>query len=204
MLAIKEMIQLIRQSKDYVEKIEEKSFSILFDMMKEEEDYKKVGEVAGIPIYHEPAILLASGLLYAAIYLDEETDKQMILVDSMFMNADNNIKEFILSHEVGHAVHPPKPGSLSQEDRLSLVDEGVISENETKADAYAVEVIGKKESIRALRKLKWSVALVQGFSKSSAKEIFQEGFFGTSFVPAMKEINLRINHIKKGGEANEG
>lgn len=103
--------------------------------------------------------IMFGGVLYNGIH--------RIMVDDNYMNASNNLKQFIISHECGHIAnkHYSKGYIKLLMGQLKAIANGTIGtaadntmalrmwEKEIEADRYAASVIGASNAIDALREL---------------------------------------------------
>lgn len=98
-----------------------------------------------------------------------------VYTDVHFRNMSKSTQKAILAHEMGHykCNHTPIP-IIYTYDRLTHILKGKVLSMELEADAYAANIIGKENMIKALLELK---QYLKGVSA--------------------KEINLRIKAIKE-------
>lgn len=128
-------------------------------------NYTGIGSIEGFRIVKASFLMRSSFIYFGGVYKgfpteDKYTDKA-ITVDENFDTLSTNAKRFVLYHEVGH-LKDPRGFEKLQEDALMRgheSNEELISKSEKYADDYAVSVIGKKNSIKALKEI---LSLIEG------------------------------------------
>lgn len=95
------------------------------------------------------------GLVFSAVTCigDPKNYEYLIIRDRYFSKLPKRMKVFLILHEMGHAKHYIKMGYDT--DRIinqtsKRVQDGIVSEDEFIADAYAARIIGDKSVIDSL------------------------------------------------------
>lgn len=105
----------------------------------------------GKAIYHNDLVVKASGCAFALVDVNRN-----IFVDDKFMSLDDNTKQFIIYHEIGHEVYKHLE-NISKFDTfkrgIPVINKSVVNK-EFEADNYAASIMGTDNVIEALKVLK--------------------------------------------------
>ena len=99
--------------------------------------------------------LLSKNDRIACIRENIETNQIVIALHDFFDYLPQNVKHFILHHEVGHILNKhtfidDEESAQYKEDRKSFMDKGAVHPDEVLCDIYAVSRMGKERTIQAL------------------------------------------------------
>lgn len=122
-----------------------------------EKSYLINGET-DICIYDEPCdeYLHSQHILYTGVTKVQfgEMSVYMIVVDSDFLKLDENVRNYLLYHEIGHIKNNHLNMTKEKAKRTILLRRlGILPKMEIEADCYAASVIGKSNTINALKTL---------------------------------------------------
>lgn len=121
-------------------------------------DYKGIGTIDGFRVVKANSLMKNSYIYYGGVYTNFPTESgkytsEAITVDVNFDTLSTNAKRFVLYHEVGHLKDPRGFEVLQEEAFTRGLEENSVSDGEKFADDYAVSVIGKKNSVKALKEI---------------------------------------------------
>ena len=147
-------------------------------------NYSGIGTIEGFRVVKASFLMKSSYIYFGGVYTEFSTEdgkytSEAITVDSNFDALSTNAKRFVLYHEVGHLKDPRGFEVLQEEALVRGLEENSISDGEKFADDYAVSMIGKRNSVRALKEIHSHI----------------EGTFIDT-----TELEERIKRIKKGGK----
>ena len=100
--------------------------------------------------------LHSQGIIYAGVTKVKFGDRvlNVITCDSNFLELDENTRNFLIYHEVGHVIHNHTNMNTKQA-KYNIIKRslGILPKMEIQADCYAASVIGKDAAKLALRSL---------------------------------------------------
>lgn len=126
-------------------------------------------------------------------YTKEKTAPRVMMKSTFFEDLKRGTSEskMILFHEIGHYANNDMLTNMGNADkeREALVVKNKVSEKEIKADAFAVAYLGEDVVVTGLEDLK--------------KRIIKDyaDYDEESIRITIKEIDIRISHIKEMGES---
>ena len=147
-------------------------------------NYTGIGTLEGFRVVKASFLMKSSFIYFGGVYADFPTEggkytNTAITVDDNFETLSTNAKRFVLYHEVGHLKDPRGFEVLQEEALVRGFEENPISDGEKFADDYAVSMIGKGSSVKALKEI---LSHIEG-----------------TFIDTT-ELEERIKRIKKGGK----
>lgn len=117
----------------------------------------------GIIIIKSYDLLGMSGLNIAGLFRpfieDINKDIPMIVIDGEFEELTESTQQFVLLHEIGHINYHLDKAEIEKTRDIN---------DEFEADEYAVKIIGKENSIKALEELK---EMMDGFDERCINEL---------------------------------
>lgn len=121
-------------------------------------NYKGIGTIDGFRVVKATSLMKNSYIYYGGVYTDFPTEggkytNTAITIDINFDTLSTNTKRFVLYHEVGHLKDPRGFEVLQEEAFTRGLEENFISDGEKIADDYAVSIVGKKNSVKALKEI---------------------------------------------------
>lgn len=108
--------------------------------------HTEVKHIHGTEVHHSNLIMSAHCNLIASAYLLED-GRFATYVDDDFFALPEDVQQFILAHEQGHAVHNHQEDSAA---RFKAAKKGEVYVNEHEADLHAVEQVGLDKAVAAL------------------------------------------------------
>ena len=157
------LIESISASVDYVNRLKTKMPEDLDNNYSTEGEfygynYRGIGTIEGFRVVKATSLMKNSFICYGGVYTDFPTEggkytNTVITIDNNFDTLSTNAKRFMLYHEVGHLKDPRGFEILQEEAFTRGLEENFISDGEKIADNYAVSIIGKKNSVKALKEI---------------------------------------------------
>ena len=182
------LTESISASADYINRLKTKMPEDLVSNYSTEGEfygfsYRGIGTIEGFRVVKASFLMRSSYIYFGGVYTEFPTESgkyttEAITVDSNFDALSTNAKRFVLYHEVGHLKDPRGFKVLQEEALVRGLEENVISDGEKFADDYAVSMIGKRNSVKALKEI---LSHIEGT------------FIDTS------ELHERIKRIQEGG-----
>ena len=77
----------------------------------------------------------------------------VVLTDTAFEKLPDFVQQFLIQHEIGHALNGDLEGMTTKKSHMLLIERalGFIPEMEIKADAYAAKINGIEETKKAIK-----------------------------------------------------
>lgn len=100
-------------------------------------------------VYHDSITVLGLGCQIASA-MTMPDGREIIIVDDSFLTMSKETQIAIVCHELGHFHYKHKERPFIRSLKMTF---GIVSQNEIEADAYAANVIGVNNMIRALHEL---------------------------------------------------
>lgn len=121
-------------------------------------NYRGIGTIEGFRVVKVSFPMKNSYFYLGGAYAGFPTEdgkytNTVIAVDNNFDTLSTNAKRFVLYHEVGHLKDPRGLEVLQDEFLFRRFEENIISDGEKIADDYAVSIIGRKNSVKALKEI---------------------------------------------------
>lgn len=190
MLNVKEMFKLLKSVHEYLNTVEKLQYSNLFmKMLFNDFEMNKLGTYRGIPVFEATEYMMANGIVAAGIAISDKLEDSYIVVDSLFLNLNEEDQSFLLAHEYGHYLNPPENYDGS-DNRVALAATGLVCPEELVADKVGAEIVGKDAAIRSLNSLKRMLKILDVVAYVRKLQP-QRGAFPT------EEVSLRIAKLKE-------